>query len=682
PRSVWRLSFEQLYIERPHVDVRVDAAGKLHIAGLDASSSGNGETRGADWFFAQREFVIQGGSVRWTDERRNAPALLLTDVQFIARNGGRTHAMRLDATPPEGWGERFSLRGRFRQPLLTVRTGNWRTWDGQLYAELPYVDVARLGQYVSLDARIKEANGALRLWADLSQGELTGGAADLALRRVDTALGKGLDSLVLRDFTGRIAGKQTPELLEVSTTELNFDTADGLRWPGGNLWFQHSAAGARNGERGALRADRLDLAALALIADRLPIGEATRKLIEAYRPRGRVERIDVSWRGPAGAPESYQARGRVSDFGVAAQAGVPSAHPRTTSGTPRPPIGTPGFSAATIDFDASQAGGSAAVAITNGVLDLPGIFEEPVVPLERLSAQLQWKLDGEKAQLQVSDLRFANTDAEGEAQATWRTSDPAMSAGGARFPGVLDLKGQLTRADGTRVFRYLPLEIPKETRDYVRDAVQKGTASLVEFKVKGDLWDMPFDDPRKGDFRIASKVAGVTYAFVPPAAGAKVAWPALTGLSGDLIFERSGMQVRKARGRLVGAPGIEISSADAQIADLAHHAPLLKVDAQAKGPLGELLKVGVPLAAEVGESLAHARATGDAAYKLKLDLPLSAMDKAKVQASIALADNEIQIAPETPALMHASGVLNFTESAFSMVGVQAQALGGAIRLEG
>ena len=75
---------------------------------------------------------------------------------------------------------------------------------------------------------------------------------------------------------------------------------------------------------------------------------------------------------------------------------------------------------------------------------------------------------------------------------------------------------------------------------------------------------------------------------MPPAPGATQVWPGLTGLSGELVFERAGMLVRNARGRLAGAQGIEVTKAEAQIADMAHHAPVLKLDAQAKGPLGEL----------------------------------------------------------------------------------------------
>ncbi len=162
PRSLWRLSFESLYIERPEVDVRLDALGTFHVAGLDMSTETSGEGDAADWFFAQRELVVQGGTVRWTDEQRQTAPLLLSDVQFVARNSGRSHKLGLDATPPKGWGERFSMRGDFRQPLLSVRSGNWQEWDGQLYADLPHVDISRIGRYVDLDARIRQGNGAVR----------------------------------------------------------------------------------------------------------------------------------------------------------------------------------------------------------------------------------------------------------------------------------------------------------------------------------------------------------------------------------------------------------------------------------------------------------------------------------------------------------------------------------------
>ncbi len=721
PRSLWRLSFEQLYIDRPQVDVRMDAQGKLHVAGLSMATQTSGETRAADWFFAQRELVVEHGTVRWTDERRTAQPLLLSDVRFIARNGTQRHTLRLDATPPSGWGERFTVRGRFRQPLLSIRSGDWESWNGEIYAELPHIDVRRLGDYLTIDARVRAAGGGLRAWADVRKGQIVGGAVDMALNRVDASLGPTLDPLVLTDVTGRLAGKRDrsesgPRTLEFSTTNLQFTATDGLRWPGGNLWFKHTPAdiarpgtpggAARPGtpERGELKADRLDLAALALIADQLPLGDKAHRLLSAYAPRGMVERIDAGWVGPADAPQDYRVRGKVTGLRVAPQpasAAAAAAAAAVVAGTPVPPsliaalpadsvghrmaIGTPGLRGASVDFDATQAGGSATLAITQGALDFPGIFEEPTVPIDRLSALLNWKLDGEKVQVQVSKLGFANADAAGELQATWRTSDPATSSSKARFPGVLDLSGQLTRANGTRVHRYLPLDIPPHTREYVRESVTRGTASTVDFKVRGDLHDMPFMDPREGDFRIVAKVADATYLPATPsmvASGKTLPWPGLTGVSGELVFERAGMRVRNARGRVAGAPGIEIARADVQIADLSHHAPVLEVDAQARGPIAELLQAGAPLLGETAQAMKNVRVTGDADYALRLSVPLETPEKALVKAGVVLAANDIQLTPEAPVLTQVRGTLNFTEAGFALAGVQGRFAGGETRIEG
>ena len=49
----------------------------------------------------------------------------LSNVDFVMRNGGSRHALRLDASPPQEWGDRFSLRGIFREPLLSRSDSHW-----------------------------------------------------------------------------------------------------------------------------------------------------------------------------------------------------------------------------------------------------------------------------------------------------------------------------------------------------------------------------------------------------------------------------------------------------------------------------------------------------------------------------------------------------------------------------
>jgi len=671
PRSLWNLGFEQLLIERPELDIRRAADGRLFVAGLDFSRS-HDEGRAADWFFRQTEFVVRQGIVRWTDESRGAPPLVLDSVELVMRNGARRHAMRLDATPPPEWGERFTLRGVFRQPLLSVHAGRWQDWVGQLHGDFTRVDVSRLRRYANVGVEVAAGHGAVRAWADIERGQLVGGVADVVLADVNATLAPQLQPLVLRFVAGRVGGKRLAGGFEVQTQALQFETQEGQRWPGGNVFVRWTQGEGRQPARGELRADKLDLLALSQVAARLPLGDASHAALLAYAPKGVVDTLQATWQGPLDDLQQYAARGSATRLEIAAQPAVPAA-PGESAG-----VGTPGIRGAALEFDLMQAGGKGRLAIRNGAIEAPGVFEDPVVPVAELAADLQWKIEGAAIEATVNNLKFSNADAVGEGRASWRTG----SSPGARFPGVLDLQAGLSRANGARVYRYLPLGVPKSARDYVRESVLQGTATGAKFRVRGDLSRFPFADGRDGEFRVTADVRDVTYAYVPRSAtGNGPHWPPLMQLGGQLVFEGNGMQVKGATGRLAGAPGLAVK-ADARIPDL--DATSVAVDGEIRGPLVQALAIvnGSPLAGFTGHALDRASGTGPAEVKLKLQLPIATIEQSKVQGSVTLAGNDIQITPDSPLLARARGVVTFNENGFALAAAQALALGGEVRLEG
>jgi uncharacterized protein (TIGR02099 family) len=671
PRSLWNLGFEQLYIDRPQLDVRRAADGHILVAGLDFSRGSSNDGRAADWFFRQTEFVIRDGSVRWTDEMRSAPPLALDRVDFVMRNSARGHALRLDATPPSAWGERFSVRGLFRQPLLSTRHGRWQEWEGQAHADFSRVDVSQLRRYANFGFEVGAGHGAVRAWADIARGQVTGGAADIVLADVSTTLGAALAPLALRSVSGRIGGKRLDGGFEFETQRLQFETAEGQRWPGGNVFVLWTQAQGKQPARGEVRADKLDLFALGQIGARLPLGATTHAALQAYAPKGLVETVHAKWEGPLDALRKYEARGRAVGLAVAAR---PAEAPNGSAAR----AGTPGFRGADVDFDLTQAGGKGRLRVRGGAVELPGVFEEPVIPIDALSADVQWQVKGDDISAAVSNLKFSNADAQGEGQASWRTSEAAR----ARFPGVLDLRASMSRANGARVHRYLPLGVGKEARDYVRESVVQGKATGAKFRVKGDLRDFPFNDPRQGEFRITADVRDVTYAFVPRSVTkADVAWPALTELSGELVFERNGMQVKRAVGRFAGAPGLKVM-AEAQIPSW--DKPTVAVTGDVRGPLPQALGIinDSPVSAMIDHALVKATAAGNADVRLQLALPVATLEKSKVQGSVTLAGNDIQITPDSPRLARSVGAVTFTDRSFALVGTRARALGGEVRLEG
>jgi uncharacterized protein (TIGR02099 family) len=674
PQSLLRGGFEQLLVDSPELDVRRTADGAFWIAGMPLPQTRSDDSAALDWLFSQTEVALTNGTVHWTDESRGGVALHLSGVQVVLRNSLLRHVVRLDANAPPAWGGAFSVMGVFKEPLLAPGSGHWKAWTGQLYAHLPQVDLAYLRQYVDLGVDLKRGSGALRAWLDVAQGQAQGATADIRLERVEVTAGADLPTLALRTVSGRVGARRlTDGGTELLTQALQFETEDHLRWPGGNVLLRQWAASGRSAARGELVADRLDLAAVHALAQRLPVGDAVQKTLDQMAPQGLVDSVQGKWSGPVDTPSSFALKGRVSGLNIAAV---------REAGQERP--GVQGLQA---DFDLTEAGGAAQLALDKGVLDAQGLLDDAPVYFEKLQADLSWKQSSTGLTVTGKRLQFANADGQGEFQFTWRWPLPVDRAGKpatARGAGWLDLEGSMARVEGVRVHRYLPLVLDKEVRDYVRGAVLGGTASGVKFKVKGDLDRFPFDDAKQGEFRISANVKGVNFAFVPDYLLPKgsLSWPSLQQVDGDLVIDHATLTARVQRGRL-GSTGVQISNAQGVITDIYSRAQL-QVTADAKGPLADALDTVTrsPLGGLLGHVLDQASATGPADLRLKLELPIADVNRTTVAGTLALTGNDLALSPDIPRLQKVRGTVTFSETGFNVVNATARTLGGDVRLDG
>ena len=684
-QSLWRLGFEQLLIQGPVLDVRRTADGRIQVAGIDVTQASPQQESNAvlDWFFSQSEFVIRDGQISWTDEMKpQAPALALHSLDLVVRNPGRQHQLRLDATPPPEWGSRFSLRGQFRQPLWVTDASRWREWTGTLYGEFAKVDLKRMHEHVDLSAwlglEVHQGAGALRLWADVQKGALQGLTSDVALKTVEIRA-DDRPPLILEALQGRIDVLHKGQEWEFGTANLSFLTQDGTAWPGGSLRYRQTLDDSNAIKALQLTADRLDLNVLQKIASHLPLGEQAHHWLGQLRPVGNLDGLDLQWR-----PDQWRAKGQLQQLELAASS-VPEPE-KDAQGRTRHPLGRPGLQGADITFDATQAGGRATLELRDGVLEFPGVFEQPRLTFKQLDTEVSWTVDGDAIDVQLPRLRFANADAEGEAKGRWRTSDPASSPSGSRFPGVLELNATLNRANGAQVHRYLPQEIPSQVRQYIQESVKQGQARDARFVVKGDLWDFPFERPGSGSFDVKAKLSGVQFNYVPahllPAGS--LPWPGLEDLTAELHIDRVALHIGSASGRVSATPQLRAAQADARIANFMAEKPRLQVQAQVNGPASDALAFvnRSPLLGMTGEALRRATITGPADVRFELDLPLDDVEDTKVKGVVRFARNDLRVTPDTPWLEAASGVLQFTERGFQLNQASARTLGGELRFSG
>ncbi|HET8871462.1 MAG TPA: DUF3971 domain-containing protein, partial [Aquabacterium sp.] len=694
----WRL--DRLVLQGPELDVRRDAKGVIRVAGLRldlARKPGRGDSV-ADWVLSQPSIRINGGLIRWTDDLKAQPTIALSDVHLNLRNrpgfGRHWHELTVEATPPKEFGRRGVIKASMTQPLWQVgdvlipegasvpwwrklvgvapRPSQWASWSGSVNLDLPWVDVQQLRRYLTLPIEVNGGRGRLAGELSIYKGDLQGVGLDADVRDVSIRLGKDLAPLAFRTLTGRVSVTHEAEVTALSYQKLRFETTEGVIWPtsSASLEWRHAPwtmaqlddSVWKLTRGGVFQAERLDLALLAQLADRLPLSRRLRSILTDLAPKGVGNDLEWRWEGALDAPKTYRTQGR---FVGLSWEGSREA-------------GWPGLSQARVRFSADEGGGRADLSIDQGWVEFPDVFEEPRIPLSSLQSVVNWQIrpasranQGPDVDVFVRQTEFANPDAQGELEAHWRTGARADAPAVPRWPGILDLKGRLLKGQANRVWRYLPLTLPASARYYVRDALKQGQGEKVSFEVTGDLNQFPFKDDVGGRFRVMVPVRQVTLDYVPgERQQGQPFWPAFSDLEGDLIFEGQRMRIEGAKARLgsIGTGSFALHHVSGVIEDLGAVDPHLVIRGQGEGPLDDVMRYlsTSPVGMWTGNVLSSSRGAGNGSLQLALDIPLDHADKTTLKGKVSLKESDhaaLRLSPSVPQFDALVGEIGFTESA-------------------
>jgi uncharacterized protein (TIGR02099 family) len=638
-----QVRFDSIEVRGPRVDVRRDAQGGLHVAGIAVGQGPAGGGLG-DWLLAQRQILVREATIVWIDELRGAPELRIEKVDFRLDSAHGRHAFGLTGTLPAALASQVDVRGTFHGR----RIAQWREWTARVYADFPRVSLAVAPLWVDAPIELSDGVGSLRVWLDVADGRIAAATADLGLANVRTRLDPALPELGLSSLSGRLIWKQSPGRRELAAKSLAFATAQGLALA--PMDFSYVQTGdAPQGRRSELKVARLDLAPVAQISGFLPLEPALRDWMAATVPAGMVREGEFAWAGDFDRRQPYRIHATFNGLQLRANGAVP------------------GVSKLDGEVEASDQGGTATLAMTEGGFDLPRVFGEPV-PLAVLSASLGWRFQGGQAWITVRNVAFTNEHAAGTFHGTYHTE--------AQGPGVIDLTGSLVRADGRHAWRYIPLSAPV-TRQWLKGALLAGESREARLRLKGRLADFPFDEGKAGVFEIVARYTGVNLEYAR-------GWPAVTNASGELAFRGRRMEIRPQAGQVLG---VRLSDTVVSIDDLGRHDEHLRVRGKANGPTAEFLRFvsSSPVGARINGFTEDIRARGEANLTLELDLALHRMQDSRLGGELVVADNQVVLDPRIPELDRFNARIAFSHdgnrSGFTLRDGHALLLGNAVTFD-
>jgi uncharacterized protein (TIGR02099 family) len=628
------LRLHTLAIDGPRLTVRRDASGAIHVAGVTLRATPDAradEGRFAAWILGQREIVIRNADIDWVDELRGAPPLALRSLQFRLRNRGDVHQVGLSARPPRELGARVELRASLARSA-GLQPG---AWQGRLYAELGYTDLAGWRAWLDYPVDVSAGKGALRLWATLGKGRLTDATVDVALTDVVARLGRDLPVLAVASVSGRVQGRQAASGYEFGARRLALVPAQGTPMDSTSFSASWEAADGAQGARGNLSAERIELEPLAQLAAYLPFPRDLRVLLAELSPQGSLRDVDFRWTGELPEQARFEARARFEAL------------------TMSPWRALPGFRNLSGRVAASESRGELHLAARNAQIDLPRVFPEPRVRLDALEGELRWDRPAATgASVRLVGLSYANEDFAGSASGNY-----TFTGNG---PGVIDLSAQLSRVNALHLPRYLPLStiMGDRSRAWLVNAIRSGKSNDARLRLVGDLRDFPFVDPAKGQFQIVAQVREATLDY---AAG----WPRAEEIDGELKFERNRMEINARRGRILGANASNVRVA---IAQLGSPGAELLIQGDVEGRTAEFLDYirQSPVSDMIGGFTEGMRVEGSGRLQLKLALPLAQLDDSRVEGEYRFSGNTVTLDPRLPPLERAQGTLAFTERSLAI----------------
>ncbi|HNE58203.1 MAG TPA: YhdP family protein [Nitrosomonas sp.] len=648
------LRFREIKIDRPTLIMRRDAHNVIHIAGTNISDEKtDAENSFIDWLLRQEKLVINQTDIYWLDEYRNAPALYLKIVNLLLHSHNLTnrHQLGLRVAALDSTAMSMDIRGDFTGKSIE----SFLHWQGRLYFELKQIDLAVWRQWIPFpdEIDIRQGKGALRGWLTLAEGTITDWLIDTALHQISANLGTNLPKLELDFLQGRIDVKQSNQsgslVQEWTAHQLNFKLAHQqiITNPINAIWRQYHDP-KQSESSNYLQIDEIDVGVWANLLEYLPVDASVRKQVEKYSPHGKIEHMQLSWKGSWSEPHAYQLDTQFNDLSLN---NIQIGHL----------ISIHGLSG---NIQGTEQEGRLNLNSQSVSLQLRQPFPQSIV-FDTLATRVGWKkiAEQESTTYKIEDLAFNNQHLAGSAI---RGSYVHKQ----NKPDWIDIQGNLNQADVNGLSRLLLPFTNKTQLAWIDESSLSGQLKNTQFNIQGNLSDSSAND---FSWSFATEMVNISASI-----GAQ--WPSITNISGHLTASSTLINAIVSEGNI---ETIQFKDTSIHIADLQSKKPLLKIKGEATGKTKQIIQLikESPLTQNTFDIDIPGVITGKGKLQFESTIPILSKEKIvdiDLKGQYQFINNQIDLGPELPAISKVNGKVSFTHNTWDFDEIHAQLLGGPL----
>jgi uncharacterized protein (TIGR02099 family) len=662
--------FHELNFRSAQIYVRRDAKGQITIAGLPIHGKAN-DYSAENWLFAQDDIQVNDLKLIW-DDQKSQKQLSTIDIQNLnLSNGIRRHQGTLSATTPWTNGP-VEIKVDFAH-RLTGQAGNWRNWIGAIEWNLNDFNLTQIAKEFKLRPNTLEGLITSKGKLNVDNGQPDGGDIYLAADNLVVQLSKDEDALAL----GRVETNLIQENIDgmISVTSKTFawrDTDSKKNAPLENLspmTFRWRPPGG-DGEikEFGFSSPKILVEDVALFALNLPLSKKVHRWIKDSHADGELQNLDINWSESKSTLAGLNLPGNwfksnKLDFTISAK--LVNLSFASVNQSIASVSNLSGF------LTSNQNQGSFTVNSNNLALEVNKLLTDPKIRLDLAKGQITWAKTKGNWVVNVKDLALSNPEITTNLDLSYVLGAPGQ-------PDLMSLDMDFPTAKLATAYRYLPVDMDKDTHHYLSKAFSAGTIQKGKLHIKGDPHKIPFPKGVDGEFSLNLPITGVTYSPVPTLPTNQGIWSAFTNVNGVIAMQNSAFTVDISQGSF---KQVALSLFHAEIPNVSAKQLDLAVNGKAQGEATQMLEY--VFASPVGKNQTglekNLRAIGNANLDVGLKIPLSGNADTKVDLKLDLPGNRVQWS-DMPPLENLKGKIRITETNPEFDNVSADFLGGNLKI--
>jgi uncharacterized protein (TIGR02099 family) len=662
--------FHELNFKSAQIYVRRDSKGLLTVAGLPIHSKTD-DYSAENWLFAQNDIQVNDLKLIWDDQKSQKQLSTIDIHNLNLSNGIRRHRGAVMATTPWTTGP-VELKVNFAN-RLTGQAGNWRNWIGTIEWNLNDFNLTQIAKEFKLRPNTLEGLISSKGKVNIDNGKPDGSDVYLEADNLVVQLSKDEDAIALGRVETNLIQENVDGMISITTKTFAWRDVDSKKnAPLDNLspmTFRWRPPGA-DGEikEFGFSSPKILVEDVALFALNLPLSKKVHRWIKDSHADGELQNLDINWSESKSTLSAFNIPGNwfksnKLDFTVSAKlinlsfASVNKSMPSVSN--------LSGF------VSSNQNQGSFTVNSSNLELEVNKFLVDPKIKLDLAKGQITWAKTKGNWVVNVKDLALSNPEIT-------TNLDLSYVIGGTGQPDLMSLDMDFPTAKLATAYRYLPVDMDKDTHHYLSKAFSAGSIQKGKLHIKGDPAKIPFPKSADGEFSLNLPVTGVTYSPVPTLPPSQGVWPAFTNVDGVIAMQNSLFTVDISQGSF---KQVALSQFHGEIPNVSAKQLELSVNGKAQGEVAQMLDYVV--ASPVGKNQAglekNLRATGNTSMDLGLKIPLSGNADTKVDIKLDLPGNKLQWS-DLPPLENLKGKIRITESNPEFDNVSANFLGGNLKI--